>query len=428
MKANWLALVIILSLCGLMAVQIPMLYISIKAEKASLDKEVYTAMANIQDTINNDSGYKLPILALQQQRIECSFLDDSLVNEVAIYMKKIVSNELSRKGLSEQFSLALTESYLNYQLLATPGYIDVDAPSYRSYLMRFEGAVQKECNCDMLLHLQLHSIFPTLFKRLYPILFSSIGFVLMLVLCCLLLFRILSQQKKLVQIKNDFINNLAHELKTPTFSTSLLLRLLKESLADNKSPKLQQYLALLQQENDAIKEHIEKVLELAKFSDTRYRFNLETILFLPLIERILIAFQHRVKEKNGMLNYQLPAIDIQLMADQMHLQNAIQNLLDNALKYGGKPPKVEVEVYQNDTHLKVLVKDNGKGIEPKEQKKIFKKFYRMPSSQQTNVKGFGLGLAYVQEVMKGHGGRVCLDSQSGTGSTFTLEIPFSQKS
>jgi two-component system phosphate regulon sensor histidine kinase PhoR len=423
MKVNWLAIVIILSLCGLMAVQIPMLFVSIRAEKADLDKEVYDAMAAIQDTINNDSLYKASILALQQQRVECSQLDDVLVEEVAGYLDEIVENELYKKGLREQFSIALSESYLNYSLLATNGYESSDFPAYRAYLIRFEGDVQQECECDLFLHLQLHSIFPTLFKRLYPILFSSIGFVLMLLLCCLLLVRTSNQQKKLVQIKNDFINNLAHELKTPTFSTSLLLRLLKASLGAEKDSKQEQYLALLQQENDAIKEHIEKVLELARLSDSHYRLSLKPLSLLPLMERIIDTFEHRVKEKKGMLDYELPKADIVLMADEIHLQNAIQNLLDNALKYGGEPPAVHIQALPDDAYLKIIVRDNGKGIERQEHKKIFNKFYRMPTANQSNVKGFGLGLAYVREVMKAHGGQVLLDSHPGSGSAFVLKIP-----
>jgi two-component system phosphate regulon sensor histidine kinase PhoR len=426
-RTVWLFIFVVASLLGLFIMQLKLLYTGIKAEKIAFDQQVYQALHELEDAVAQSDSFSRQILQLQQQRIAGKLPEKSLTTAVAKQLETTMRGILDKLDLPVGFAIAITESYLAYPLLATDGYQSESALSFHAYLIRLEGHLRESCQCDLILHFQAKGFFPLLVRKLYPVLLPSVAFLIMLVLCYVLLMRGIRQQRKLAIIKNDFINNLAHELKTPAFSMSLLIRLLREAIANNKDHTSSlNYLRLMEQENKLIKEHIEKILELANLENSHYEIALSPIVINPLLNRLVDAFQTRVLHLGGQFTCRLPEEDITVAGNGVHLQNAVQNLLDNALKYGGQPPVVHLEAYESRAQLVIAVKDNGTGIEQREQKKIFKKFYRSKDHQRLAVKGFGLGLNYVKEVISAHKGRVKVESQKGKGSTFSLVLPIAQ--
>lgn len=423
MKTLWLALIIVLSLAGLMAVQLQWLYKGMLSEKASFDREINGVLVRIGQYIEEDSELRNGILALHRSnkvsRVSSrGAFSGHLVNTV----DSLLVQYLGESVLNTTWGI--TESYLNYPLVEKMGYDYKEVPAYRSYTYRLGGAVSLECQCDIFLRLQVNGLFGLIAKRLYPLIIPTIAFVLMMVLCLLLLVRGFRQQRKLVVIKNDFINNLAHELKTPVFSMSLLSRLLKASLASGDDKKSAHYLQLIEAENTSMKEHVEKVLELAEFQGSRYELQLEPVLLKSLLDKIVEAFQYRAIEMEGQLIYE-PSFDenTELLIDKIHFRNAIQNLLDNALKYGGLPPIVKLKAGVEKGMCDIVVEDNGHGLTTRERRKIFRKFYRSRSGTRKNIKGFGIGLNYTKEVVKAHKGNVWVKSVVGEGSSFGIAIP-----
>ena len=424
MRTAWLFIFVAASLLGLFIMQLQLLYTGIKAEKIAFDQQVYKALHQLEDSISKSPAFSNEILQLQQQRVERASPEEALTTEVAQRLETTIADILHKLDLPIGFAIALTESYLSYPLLATEGYNSESALSFHSYLIRLEGSLRESCKCDLILHFQAKGFFPVLIKKLYPVLLPSVAFLVMLILCYFLLIRSIKQQKRLGIIKNDFINNLAHGLKTPAFSTSLLIRLLKEALMNNrdKTDSLK-YLRLMEQENNLIKEHIEKILELANLENSRYEIELGPIVVNPILARLVEAFQTRVSHLGGQFTCTVPDEEYTIAGNAVHLQNAIQNLLDNALKYGGAPPLIHMKVHGSNEQLVIAVKDNGAGIDQREQKKIFKKFYRVKDHRGLSVKGFGLGLNYVKEVISAHKGSIKVESQKGKGSTFSLMLP-----
>jgi two-component system phosphate regulon sensor histidine kinase PhoR len=418
MRVFGLAILLLLSLIGLMSIQLQLLYTGIQVEKAKFDRQIYDALLQAEQAIN-----VAPILAgkILDSRNGQSTEGDS--HDVVV---QLVDSLLGSEELSLEYSLAITESYLGVPVIGDSDFNPLQIGSYRSYSHRMGGALRAQCDCDLFLHLQVHHFFPILIRRLYPLLVPSLAFLLMLILCLILLMRSVRQQKRLDRIKNDFINNLAHELKTPAFSSSLLIRLMKEASRNGQEEKSQHYLALMEQENAAIKEHIEKVLELASLEGGRYQMNLEKVSIEPVLNRIVNTFEHMIKDKEGTFEIQLLTAGVELMADEVHLQNAIQNLLDNAIKYGGQPLVVQLSAAVKKNKLQIQVQDNGPGLTETDKRRVFQKFYRVYNGAQAVAKGFGLGLNYTREVILAHRGRIWVDTADEGGSIFKIELPIKE--
>jgi two-component system phosphate regulon sensor histidine kinase PhoR len=225
-------------------------------------------------------------------------------------------------------------------------------------------------------------------------------------------------------VKNDFINNLTHELKTPVFSISLLTKVFKEHLKQNKTEKLEAYLDLLEKENTKLKGHIDKVLELASLENGKYNLQKEPCDFHELINDAVAGFSLKLEAQQGKLQKTFQAMSTKLAIDRTHFKNVIQNLLDNAIKYSKGQPDIQIFTQSDQHKLSIMVSDKGIGIAPEHQRHLFDKFYRVTNGNIHPVKGFGLGLSYVKYIVEAHGGSISVDSKKDEGATFTLEIPF----
>jgi len=260
-------------------------------------------------------------------------------------------------------------------------------------------------------------------KKMGGILFASIFMILIILGSFGFALLTILKQKRLSEIKNDFINNMTHELKTPISTVSLAIEALQKFDILNDKERTKQYLDISRNENARLGMIVEKVLKISAFEKKEINLNFEKTDCHHLIQQITKNVEVQINNKGGKLNLDLSAKRYFAEADQIHLTNVIYNLIDNAIKYS--PYEPEITVFTKDTpgKLMIAVKDKGIGIAVQQQKRIFDKFYRVPTGNLHNVKGYGLGLSYVADILKKHNGLVKLDSEQGKGSLFKIYIP-----
>ncbi len=234
---------------------------------------------------------------------------------------------------------------------------------------------------------------------------------------------IIFRQKKLSMIKNDFINNMTHELKTPISTISLASQMLEDGTIINTPKTIEHVSKVINQESKRLSFQVEKVLQMAVFNEGRLKLKFKEFDINSTIKTILNNFELRVKNKNGILLSELNANDAYVKGDEVHLTNVMFNLLDNAVKYSNGAPEITVVTENKNEHVVIMVKDKGIGISKEHHSQIFDRFYRVPTGNIHNVKGFGLGLSYVKKVIDLHNGKIKLDSAINKGTIFSILLP-----
>lgn len=253
--------------------------------------------------------------------------------------------------------------------------------------------------------------------------FSSVVLLLVIVFFAYSLFVIL-KQKRLSEVQKDFINNMTHEFKTPIATIAVSAQVLKDPSIIHTPLRLLNYATIIENENTRLKLQVERVLQMARLDKEDIGLNKEPADIHQLINDSIRNASHTLFEKGGSIRTELDARQYELPTDSLHLTNVFNNLIDNAIKYCAKIPEITIRTSTQNGGLQVDVSDNGIGIDAKDQKLVFQKFYRVPTGNVHDVKGFGLGLSYVRTVVEAHKGVVSLRSEVGRGSTFTLFLPF----
>jgi two-component system phosphate regulon sensor histidine kinase PhoR len=250
-------------------------------------------------------------------------------------------------------------------------------------------------------------------------------FVLTALLIGIFVFTILIilKQKKLSNIKNDFINNMTHELKTPISTISLASQMLRDNSVTNTPKTIDHISGIIYQESKRLTTQVEKVLQMAVFNEGKLKLKFKEVNINTLITSVVLNFELRVKSKNGELTADLKAEPAIIKGDEVHITNVLFNLLDNAVKYSRDEPKVHISTELKDNYLVVSVKDHGIGIQSEYHNQIFERFYRVPTGNVHDVKGFGLGLSYVKKIVDVHKGRIKVESALNKGTKFMIYFP-----
>lgn len=253
----------------------------------------------------------------------------------------------------------------------------------------------------------------------------AISAVLILVIMFLFVYsiRTIYRQKKLSEIKNDFINNMTHELKTPISTISLACEALNDPDMQSSEKQMKTFVGMINEENKRLGVLVENVLRTAIFEQGDMHLKMNRINLHDVIKGVIRNIAIQVKKNNGTIVTQLESNDPIIQGDSLHLTNVVYNLIDNAIKYSDQNPKVEVLTKDSDGGVDIVFRDNGIGISKENQKKIFDKLFRVPTGNVHNVKGFGLGLSYVKGVVEKHGGTVEVESELKKGSSFTIHLP-----
>lgn len=270
--------------------------------------------------------------------------------------------------------------------------------------------------------MELQSTTGYILKKLSSQLWISILLVGLTVFSFSMLLRNLVQQRKLTQLKNDFISNITHELKTPIATVSVAVEAMRNFNALSDPQRTREYLDISSNELQRLSLLVDKVLKLSMFEKQQIELREESVDLKLLLEEVVASMKLQFEKYKAQVSVHAHGKDFVIKADRLHVTSVIYNLLDNALKYSKANPAIQVDLSETANDIEIGVSDNGIGISPEYQKKIFDKFFRVPTGDTHNVKGYGLGLSYVAYVVQRHKGSIDLESQPGVGSRFIIKL------
>ena len=260
-------------------------------------------------------------------------------------------------------------------------------------------------------------------KEMIWFILGAILFTFIITTAFFITIRTLLKQKKLSEIKSDFINNMTHEFKTPLATISLAVDALKNEKVSSDKEKTGYFTGIIKEENRRMNKQVETILQAALLDKQEVQLNLKKMEAHDLITSALNNIQLQVEEKNGKLEVKLEAEKDIILADEVHFTNLINNLLDNAVKYSKENLQIKLSTQNTGNYIKIKIEDNGIGMNKETLNRIFEKFYRAHTGNVHNVKGFGLGLSYVKTMVNAHHGTIKAESVLGKGSSFCITIP-----
>ncbi len=341
------------------------------------------------------------------------------INDVinANNLEFFLRRELEAVGLTEGFEYGIYDCATNQMV-------------YGDYLSNTAGDTVYVRHTDLPIYDKFTYYFGVRFPNRTNQILNSMGLtitftavLLLSVLFFLYSIFVILRQKQLSEMQKDFINNMTHEFKTPISTIKISAEVFLNNPTVQSDPRLMQYARIIQDQNLRLNNQVEKVLQLARIEGDNFRLSPEQINLHELLDQIVPAARIKVEEMGGSLDCTLEASQPVIMADRLHLSNIIHNLLDNAIKYCRDVPRVGVRTLEKGKSTLLVFSDQGIGIPQEYQSKVFEKFYRVPTGNVHNVKGFGLGLFYIKSICQAHGWKIDLDSEVGQGTTITIAIP-----
>ncbi|HPN60261.1 MAG TPA: HAMP domain-containing sensor histidine kinase, partial [Chitinophagaceae bacterium] len=254
---------------------------------------------------------------------------------------------------------------------------------------------------------------------------TSVLFTIIILAAFYLTVRTMLRQKKLGEIKNDFINNMTHEFKTPIATISLAVDAMRNDKVISDKDKLRYFSGIIKEENQRMNRQVETILKASQLEKQEVDLNLKPVHVHEIIKDVVGNFALQLESKNGKVDLLLNATNDLVEADEVHFSNLVNNLVDNAVKYArdNNPPQIRISTQSGSKYFNLRIEDNGIGMNRDTLKRIFERFYRAHTGNMHNVKGFGLGLSYVKTMVEAHHGEIKAESTLGKGSVFTIDIP-----
>ncbi|MCD4745810.1 MAG: HAMP domain-containing histidine kinase [Bacteroidales bacterium] len=336
-------------------------------------------------------------------------------------LDSLISNELKNKGINTQFEYGILSPSRNIMPVQKTGKYPKELLNNSFSFILFPSDMF--VNPDYLM-----VFFPKekqfLLTQMWKMLLISVIFIIVIIFSFTYTVNTIIKQKKLSVMKNDFINNMTHEFKTPISTISLACEALSDNDINKPKNLYDNYIKVINEENKRLGSMAEKILQSAALEQNQLILKKESIDVHKIITESIKNIRLQVEKKGGQINTNLNAQSNIINADEVHITNVIYNLLDNAIKYS--PDYLAINITTENTYSGIIlsIADKGIGISKANQKKIFDKLYRVPTGNIHNVKGFGLGLSYVKTIIEKHGGKINLESEPNKGTKFIIFLPF----
>ena len=331
----------------------------------------------------------------------------------------IIDEELHSIGIDNEYNLAI--SNLNNKVIYYKDPKSLQATVLFGYK---SPIILSSISNPYFSHLYIYHKGKLLLQKTWIILLSSFLLIIIVLACFAYALHIIFDQKKVSEVKTDFINNMTHELKTPISTVSLALEALVNFDVRNNEERSLRYLDISRRELKRLSTMVEKVLNIAQYEKGEITLNKEEHHLNDLIENVTETISMQVQKKNGTLTCNLNAQPDMIFADKVHINNLLYNLIDNSNKYFIDKPEILIVTKTVDKGVSLEVSDKGIGISKEEISRVFDKFYRVPTGNIHNVKGYGLGLSYVKDIVDMHGGKLSITSEINKGTTFIIYLPY----
>lgn len=368
------------------------------------------------------------------RHFERYFVQHGIVRDIPVqkrvslqFLGKLLTKEFEEKGITTPYAYAIfsrkEKSFVITNEVCKKSNPKYEQPQQFKYSVSlFPSSSQQVAK----LYIDFPSKNKFLWNDLWFNVLSTILFTGIVIFCFYYTINIILTQKKLSEMKNDFLNNMTHEFKTPIATITIATDTIKQWIKKGKPEKAMRFINIIEEENKRMNSQVGKVLQMARIDKREFRLKLVEVYADDIVLNAAEKIALQVEKKGGTVELDLQANNSIIEADETHFTNIIHNLLDNANKYSPEKPLITIRTKNIGNGLQIAIEDNGLGINKEARKYIFDKFYRVPTGNLHDIKGFGLGLSYVQAIVVAHGGTIDVESELGKGSTFILLIPHKQ--
>ena len=413
-----LAILGAVSIIGIIFMQVYSLQRAYALEDSEFDQSVRSALYQVAQSLADSNSTQLPRHNLVERKTSNTYTVN--INDVidANMLEYHLLREFEARGMSTEFEYGIYDCqsqdmvYGNYCQLNRLE----DSQQTGQLLPKFD---------DLVYYFVVR--YPSQQSYLLRSMWQNIGFTLITLLALVFFIYamwVILRQKKLSDLQTDFINNMTHEFKTPISSIKIAANVLGNDPGIRSNERLYKYSQIIADQNNRLNDQVEKVLNLARLEQDSFKLNLEPFDVVQVIRHIVNSENLKINEVgSGNISLRTFDNDVSIEADKLHFSNVIHSMIDNAIKYCQEVPSVAVSAYLKGTEVWIDIKDNGIGINKEDMDNLFQKFYRVSTGNLHDVKGFGLGLFYVQNICEAHGWKINVESKIGEGSTFRLKIP-----
>lgn len=408
-----------ISLVGIITTQYFWVKNAYNLEEKQFNERVHIALSNVSHQLLNINKDESQLINPVKQISSNYFI--ALINDTVhpYLLETLLKNEFTSRNLNIDFEYVIYDCFTDSVVFGN--YISLNSEDKNQLQSKSFNVVWDRDGHYFGVY------FPS--KRSYIInemgiwVFSS-SIILIIIIFFAYTINVILKQKRLSEIKNDFINNITHEFKTPISTISLSSEVLLQPNIILEPERLKNYAQIIKDENNRLKNQVDKVLQLATLEIDKLKLENELIDLHEIINETVKSFDLIIERQQGKITTMLGAKKTQIVGDRVHISNILVNLIDNAIKYSPRQPKIEISTDNYFSGIEITVKDNGIGISKENQKHVFEKFYRVPTGNVHNVKGFGLGLNYVKTIVTAYNGKIKVSSKENEGSTFIVKLPF----
>ena len=430
-----ITILILVSLFGIILFQILWIQGSLETEEIKFNEYIIQATYQVSDDLIQEKGNLLPIPKknpplFPSEKLQSDFFRPSIAHKYTVdEINQVIRKAFDKNNLKKvPFEFSITSSSLVSEDLMSKDFYKLYQDTVNNIMKVIplespSGSLSEGLSAEEYLVILVPHAKKFIWRSMALFIVGASLFTLIIISAFFVTVRALLKQKKLSEIKSDFINNMTHEFKTPLATISLAVDALKNEKVINNREKMDYFTGIIKEENRRMNKQVETILQAALLDRQEVQLNLDRLHGHDLIDSALNNIYLQVEEKKGKIETTFNATKDILNADEVHFTNLISNLLDNAVKYSQQNLLIKLTTYNTGGLFNIKIEDNGIGMNKETVSRIFEKFYRAHTGNLHNVKGFGLGLSYVKTMVDAHRGNIKADSTLGKGTTFILSFP-----